>query len=363
MKPAALLSLSAILLTGCATSGAFTSGGTTSTPVTTSSTKAPIHGLVAMNQESFNANPALTPDNSLSEANANPNVYVASVILVTWKQLQPTSATSFDSSAIDSGLSAIATYNAAHPTHLLVGKLRVFAGINTPTWAQNLDGAPLTIPTSTASLPRYWTPNYIAASKNLQVLLAAKYDTNALLGEVAVSGCSSSTAEPFVSDLNATTIPILKAAGYTDAQKKTCLTTMADQYSAWTRTPLDYTFNGFTSVDTGVQVVDSSVFPQQVMAAWRTQLGTARGVLANHGLQPTLTTSAMLLYPEFTTARSAARVPKLRPHRRLERHHRARPDLPPHRNRNLADHPGRRKCRHHARPAAAMGQRNLAHRL
>ena len=298
MKLAAAISL--LLLTGCATSGAFNPGGTTTTPVTTSTIKAPIHGLVAMNQESFNSNPALTPDNSLSDPNANPNVYVASVILITWKQLQPTSGASFDSSAIDAGLGAIATYNAAHPTHPLVGKLRVFAGINTPAWAQNLDGAPLTIPTSTASLPRYWTANYRAAWKNLQTLLAAKYDGNALLGEVAVSGCSSTTAEPFVSDLGTTAIPILQAAGYTDAQKKTCLSTMADQYSAWVKTPLDYTFNGFTSIDTGTPVIDSTVYPQQVMAAWRAQLGTARGVIANHGLQPTLTTSAMLLYPEFT---------------------------------------------------------------
>lgn len=296
MKIALFLLAATVVLAGCGTSSPGVSG---TPPIGGSTSKAPIHGLVAMNTEGFNSNPTLTPDNSLNEVNVNANVYAASVILVTWKQLQPTSGTSFDGSAIDSALSAIATYNTAHPSHPIVGKLRVFAGINAPAWAQNLDGAPLKSPASSYTIPRYWTANYIAAWKNLQNLLAARYDNTALLGEVAVSGCASTTAEPFVADTGTMAIPILKAAGYTDAQKKTCLNTMADQYSAWTTTPLDYTFNAFVSIDTGVGAVDSTVYPQQVMVAWRNQLGAARGIVANHGLQPTLLPNAVAIYSEF----------------------------------------------------------------
>jgi hypothetical protein len=72
-------------------------------------TKAPLHGLVSMNDESFVNNTSLTPNNSQAEPSANPHVYVASVILVTWSQLQPTNGSSLNSVAIESGLSAIAT--------------------------------------------------------------------------------------------------------------------------------------------------------------------------------------------------------------------------------------------------------------
>jgi hypothetical protein len=274
--------------------------GTTAPPPATS--KAPLNGLVAMGQESFNSNPALTPDNNLADPIANPNIYVAAVILVTWKQLQPDGPTTIDTSAIDTAIANIAAYNTANPSHPMVGKLRVFAGLNTPTWALNLDGPPITGTDNgvTVTFPRYWTPNYVTAWTNLQTLLAAKYDTDAMIGEVAVSGCSSTTAEPFIHSFGATVTPLLQAAGYTDAQYMNCLSTMGTQYAAWTQTPLDYTFNTFTALDSG-NAVSNSAFTLQTMAAWRTSLGTARGVIANHGLQPTLTPDALAIYPEFTT--------------------------------------------------------------
>lgn len=267
-------------------------------PLAPSAAKLRIHGLVAMNKEGFNSDPTLTPDNSLPDPNANPNVYAASVILVTWKQLQPTGPTSLDTSAIDAGLSAIATYNIAHPSHPMVGKLRIFAGINAPTWVQNLDGPPITANGATYTIPRFWTANYTAAWKALQNSLAAKYDTTALLAEVAVSGCVSNTAEPFVHPAIPLDIPILKAAGFTDTQYTTCLTSMADQYSAWALTPLDYTFNALTRIDTGVGSIDTA-FPIALMSTWRSTLGTNRGIIANHGLQTTLTASATPIYTQF----------------------------------------------------------------
>ena len=306
----AAVTLALVLATGCGAGSHFISPpAPTPTPAPTpapapapsTSAKAPIHGLVAMGSETFNSNPNVAPDNSLAEPIADPNIYTAAVILVTWKQLQPTGPTSFDPSAIDAALANITVYNVGHPTHPMVGKLRVFAGINAPTWALNLDGTPVSATASngnTYSIPRYWTANYVAAWTGLQNLLAARYDTDTLLAEVAVSGCASTTAEPFIHDAGTAAIPILKAAGFTDTQYQTCLSTMATQYAAWTQTPLDYTFNAFTGIDTGVGIINTA-FPIQIMNAWRASLGTARGILANHGLQPTLTASANPLYAQF----------------------------------------------------------------
>jgi hypothetical protein len=299
------LLLSATLIVGCGsgvkTTGTVTTPTSPTSPTSPTTTKAPLHGLVSMNSENFVSNPALTPDNTQTEPNADPNVYVASVILVTWEQLQPTNGTTLNTTAIESGLAAIASYNTAHPGHTMVGKLRVFAGLNTPAWALAIDGGPVTatINGTTGSLAKFWTADYATAWTNLQTQLAAVYDKDARIGEVAVSGCSSRTAEPFIFTVDPSVIAVAQAAGYTDAQFETCLSTMATQYAAWTVTPLDYSFNPFNHIDSGVAVTDTN-FPIQLMTAWRATLGTARGVLANHGLQMPLTTGATPLYAEFT---------------------------------------------------------------
>lgn len=297
----ALLAASAAgILTGC--SGTSTSASQSTTPPTSPGTsKAPLHGLVNMGNENFVTNPSLTPDNSLEEPNTDPNIYVASVVEVTWNQLQPTSGSSLNTAAIESALGYIATYNTTHPGHTMVGKLRIFAGLNAPAWVMALDGGPVTATINgvSGSIPKFWTADYATAWTNLQTQLAAIYDKDPRIGEVAVSGCAARTAEPFISTNDPTVIPVFQAAGYTDAQYQTCLSTMATQYAAWTVTPLDYTFNAFTHLDSGTPVTDTN-FPIQVMTAWRSTLGTARGILANHGLQPTLTNSAVPIYSEFS---------------------------------------------------------------
>jgi hypothetical protein len=295
----------AIILTLSGCGGGTPASIKISPPVTpTATAKTPIHGLVSMNSESFNSDPTLSPDNSQAEPIANPGVYTATVLLVTWKQLQPTGTSSLDTSAIESALTSIATYNAANPTHPLRAKLRIFAGQNAPSWVLNLDGPPVTYtdPTSgkSGSIPRYWTANYQAAWSALQTQLAAIYDNDPRIQEVAVSGCASTTAEPFIHNVGGALTTLLQSDGYTDSQYQACLTNMATQYAAWTVTPLDYTFNAFNAIDSGHDVADTT-FPIQVMTAWRSSLGTARGIIANHGLQPTLSTDAVPLYNEFTT--------------------------------------------------------------
>jgi len=127
-----------------------------------------------------------------------------------------------------------------------------------------------------------------------------------MIGEVAITSCSSRTGEPFIIPNGAATIATLHAAGYTDAQMMACLSGAYADYAMWNLTPLDYTFNAFSAFDSGVDVVNTT-FPIQVMDAFRAALGT-RAVVANHGLNVPLTTGAMPVYAEFTNLYNEAQT-------------------------------------------------------
>jgi hypothetical protein len=127
-----------------------------------------------------------------------------------------------------------------------------------------------------------------------------------MIGEVAITSCSSKTGEPFIIPNGTATIAALQAAGYTDAQMMSCLSGAYGDYAQWKLTPLDYTFNAFSGFDTGHDV-ENTVFPVQVMDAFRAALGT-RGVIANHGLNDPLTTDAMPIYAEFSNLYTEAQA-------------------------------------------------------
>lgn len=270
------------------------------------SAKPTLIGLVTMGGETFLANGTL-PQNRLLEANAHPGVYAAAVIEVTWSQLEPQPGV-FDDSAIDAALQNIATYNALYPITPLVGKLRVFAGPNTPAWVLQQVGT-VTLTDSTggsAVFPDFWTPAYSALWTQLQQHLAAVYDSNPQIGEVALSVCSSITAEPFVVPGDAASQQALANAGYTGAQMEQCLANAPGDYGAWQRTPLDYTFNPTSFGGAG----SGSAFAIQVMQQFRQALGP-RAVLANHDLDDPILSTEAQDYAEFQTlyAQSQAASP------------------------------------------------------
>lgn len=248
-------------------------------------TKPSIHGLVTMGRMNFVHDPSILPSNSLREARAHPGVYSGAVVLATWAELEPTRG-QFSFGAIDQALANIRAYNAQYPATPLVAKLRIFGGVTAPDWAKQLDGGPVTASErdNTVSVGHFWSPPYRAAWRELQNALAARYDANPLVEEVAISSCSSSTAEPFVVPLNRANLPPLIAAGYTDAAMQACLMGAVDDYAAWTHVALDYTFNPWRSVASGHPRPDPG-FTLQVMDAFRQRLGS-RGVIANHGLTP-----------------------------------------------------------------------------
>lgn len=253
--------------------------------------KKPLCGLVTMGAVHFQRT-GEDPDNSLREANAHPGIYVAAAILAKWSQLQPEPGV-LNTAVIDQGLNAVRAYNRAHPATPLVAKLRVFSGPSAPQWVKALGGGPLMVMLhkQPAQIAPFWTTGYRGAWVKLQQMLAARYDADPLVGEVAASSCATATAEPFIftdEPGNA------RSAGFSDSAFKGCLLGVAEDYAAWRDTPVDYTFGVFHDTDGGRPVHDPE-FTVQAMRTWRARMG-ARGVLATHGLRAPLPPGLEPLY-------------------------------------------------------------------
>lgn len=257
--------------------------------------KGPIHGLVTMGSLRYVLNPTLEPEDRLAEANAHPGLYAGAVLAATWDQLEP-QPNRFDFSTLDQALARVRAYNAAHPQTPLVAKLRIFAGLHSPDWVKQLDGGPVSLSrgAKSATFPHFWSVPYRSAWRNLQRVLAARYDTNPLVAEVAVSSCASVTAEPFVVALSPGNRPAMLKAGYTEAAMQACLLGAIDDYAVWRHTAIDFTFSPFRRIIDG-HIGTSAAFTSTVMEKFRAQYG-ARGVIANHGLQPRPLPQAVPIY-------------------------------------------------------------------
>ena len=223
------------------------------------------------------------------------------VVQASWSDLQPNSSSDFDTTVIDGALAAVNTYNAAAamlppPNNRQIGvRLRIFAGCtdgvsDAPAWAIGLDGSPITITASYAGGPetctfgRFWdaTSNYAAAWRQLQTKLAAKYDTNPLIQEVAVTSCTSFSAEPFFLPhaQDDTTTMVLQGAVYTDSMYQQCLENAVADYAPWQMTRLEFTFNPFNGLTSPQGDV---AFSERVMRGCRQTAGQ-RCILSNHDL-------------------------------------------------------------------------------
>ncbi len=240
------------------------------------------------------------PDNGMEEINAHPGVYVGTDVNVTWAQLEPSQGV-FDDSAIDNALATIGTYNAKYPATPVAAKLRVYAGPNVPAWVFSVAGGPITVSNSKGSMQiaAFWSGRYDAAWRALQAHLAARYDASSAIAEVAVSSCSSLSAEPFVISLDTASLSAMRAFGFDDAAYMGCLTNAAGDYAAWKMTPLDFTFNTYRLSD-GSSLQADPAFTTGVMASFRSSLGS-RAVVANHGLQSPLDAGAQPIYTEIGT--------------------------------------------------------------
>lgn len=295
LLPGLLLGLGLIVSCGGSGSIAPTMPPTTPPVAMPSGIKPVLKGLVAQGPGTIQS----PPTNSFAELNAHPGVYSAAVIQLFWSQLEPSEGV-FDDSALVAALASLSAYNSANPATPVVGKLRIFMGVGTPAWVVSATGA-VTVSDSfgSAIVGEWWTPQFDTLWQALQNHLASEYDTNPMIGEVAITSCSSLTGEPFIVPQSQADIANLHAAGYTDALQMACLTNAPNDYAAWKTTPIDYTFNQIATTDIGNLAINTA-FPIQVMNAFRASLGV-RGVVANHGLDDPPAAAAAPIYNNFET--------------------------------------------------------------
>ena len=268
--------------------------------------KAPLAGLIDMQEVSWHNTAGAEPTFTMANVDQFPGVLGGIVINATWDAIQPTADGALDFTTIDAALAQIREYNAANPSAPLGSKLRVYAGANAPAWAKALDGDPVSISRNAQAcascgpltIGRIWSPTYIAAWRQFQQQLAARYDTEPLVRHVAVTSCGQQTDEPFVPTTDDMSKTRLSEAGYTDELQQDCLLGAVDDYAPWLLTNVDYTINPFTPIR---GKADDTVFPESVMAACRAALG-ARCVLGNHALSAPLRAADQGVYDALGAA-------------------------------------------------------------
>lgn len=232
------------------------------------------------------------------------------VVQATWAGLQPNGPSDFVTTGIDDALDAIRKYNGVAANKRKIGvRLRVFSGCtdnvsDAPQWAMNLDsndgGVLITGPynggTETCLFGRFWDPasGYAAAWQQLQTKLAARYDTEPLIREVAVTSCTSFSAEPFfIPTLSGTMQTYLQNVGYSDAAYQQCLENAVAVYAPWQTTRLEFSFNPFYRLTS--PTVGDFAFSERVMRGCRQAAGQ-RCILSNHDLDTQTPSSILPIY-------------------------------------------------------------------
>ena len=214
-------------------------------------------GLVDMGTIQFYNLPGEAAPFAISDLQSYPGSFSEMVLNVTWNQLQPTPG-AIDVSAIESALSAVAAYNTQHAGANLGLKLRVWGGFTAPDWAKNLGGPPITITgesvvypqqTGPQTIGRWWTGDFINAWTSLQNGLASRYDSNPLIRGISQTAGGSASDEPFVPFKLPGQIYATQRAGFTDAAQMLTLRAAIADYGSWSTTPLDFTFNPSSVLD------------------------------------------------------------------------------------------------------------------
>lgn len=238
----------------------------------------------------------------LSQAAASSPGLTGVVVDVSWGQLEPSPGT-FDFSTLDSDLTAVSAYNAAHPSATLGVKLRVWAANDAPQWAKTMDGAPIAtdVNDQPATVGQWWKPDYRAAWAALQSALAARYDANPLINEVVVASCASLTDEPTVMAASPDVASVLLADGWTNAAEQACLDGALSDYAPWHQTAVYYPFGVVTTLSSsGQRGVDPTTTAEVMQrCAGSLAAGGPWCILGNNALDGTK--SGTFVYSEINT--------------------------------------------------------------
>jgi len=240
-----------------------------------------IRGFIDMQNITWHNTDSGQPTFTLHNIRSFPGVFGGVVLNATWAEMQPQAGGPLVTTRIDAALDEVRKYNRNNPSDRIAVKLRIYAGNHAPEWAKAIDGGPLTIQRNHSvcssdcaiTIGKVWDAQYIAAWRAFQRRAAARYDADPLIRSVAITSCAMETDEPFVMPTQQT-VP-----GYTDAAGKACLRNAVDDYSAWTRTAIDYTINAFLPIQMGGKT--DQAFSDTVMNQCRAKLGK-RCELGNH---------------------------------------------------------------------------------
>jgi hypothetical protein len=257
--------------------------------------KPPIRGLVSMGAYRFVGRGG-PPVNTLDPLNAKPGIFGGLVVVASWAQLEPTRGSEIDpDNVIGKALEDVRAYNAKNPQKPLAVRLRVWGGFMAPGWAMQIGGDPIqAVHNGTPrSVGRFWTPAYRSAWASMQERLAAKYDSRPLIREVAMTSCMSFTAEPFFVPTEEPVQKPLRAAGFTDAAYKQCLTHGIDDFAGWKASRIVLSVNPLRTGPN--QGNGDAAFTMNLMKACRATL-RVRCVLDNHDLETEVTPALKPIY-------------------------------------------------------------------
>jgi hypothetical protein len=173
-------------------------------------------------------------------------------------------------------------------------KLRVRAGIDAPEWAKRLDGSPVPMRYTAATVKkagqsagtigRFWTPRFGAAYDDLQAKLAAAYDGVPEIRQTDITRCSTIFAETYLRNTkDSANAKALVAAGFTRAADDVCHTEQVASHTIWKRTLSNLAMNPYQAIAADGSVKQDLKYSLSEMRSCREVLG-ARCVLENHSL-------------------------------------------------------------------------------
>jgi hypothetical protein len=166
----------------------------------------------------------------------------ASSINVAWNVLEPTKS---------GGIATNNPIDQALATGCTPLRIRVLAGIATPSWVLSDSGGgfPITNPYSNSpgTAGRFWTPAYKTDYDHLETQLAARYENAPNIVEFVVSRCALFYPEPFIlGTANAQNDINLVNAGYTEAADQQCQIEEIDTAKGdWATTRIGVSFNPY----------------------------------------------------------------------------------------------------------------------
>ena len=168
-------------------------------------------------------------------------------------------------------------------------KLRVLAGVHAPEWVKRLGGAPVPLREPQAReqgvVPRFWTAEVGAAYDELQRALAARFDGDGRIVEVAISRCTTFNAEPALRQVSTReNVTALLRAGYSAKADLRCQEEAIEAHRVWRRTRSGLAMNPYQRIDPdGTTATDVGV-SIRLMRRCRETLGQ-RCVLENNSIR------------------------------------------------------------------------------